>query len=450
MMFRTRIVDAWDRIRGSFWFLPALMALAAAVLAFGILALDRGAAGRWIASHGLGYGGGAEGASTVLQTIASSMMTIAGVVFSMTLVALSLASSQFGSRLLRNFMRDTTNQVVLGVFVATFLYCILVLRAVRRADESLFVPQVAVAVGVVLAVASIAVLVYFIHHVSTSIQADEVIARVGAETLEAIERMFPERIGRPGREAAAGASRADAPECESRPIAAAGDGYLQRVDPDALMAVAAREDLVVRLCRRPGDYVVAGTALAWAWPQERVDDGTAAELAGAFAFGTQRTPVQDLRFCLQQLVEIAARALSPGVNDPYTALASIDRIASALHHLAGREMPRAHRLDDRGHLRVIAIPTAFPEFVDAAFDPLRRHSRGDAAVTIRLLEAICAVAPATRRADDREALARQAGMIASGASEALPEAEDRHAARQAYEAAMESLRPRKLIPLHAG
>jgi uncharacterized membrane protein len=450
MRVPARILNSWDRIRGSFWFLPALMALAAVVLAFGLLALDGGIAGRWIAAHGLGYGGGAEGASTVLQTIATSMMTIAGVVFSMTLVALSLASSQFGSRLLRNFMRDTANQVVLGVFVATFLYCILVLRAVRRADESLFVPQVAVAVGVVLAVASIAMLVYFIHHVATSIQADQVIERVGAEASQTIERMFPQRIGRPVREAAGGAAATGAPEGESRAIPAAGDGYLQRVDIDALLAVAAREDLVVRLCHRPGDYLVAGTAVAWAWPGERVDDAIAAELAGAFASGAERTPAQDLRFCLQQLVEIAVRALSPGVNDPYTALASIDRIASALHHLAEREMPEAHRLDDRGRLRVIAIPVAFAEFVDVAFDPLRRHARGDVAATIRLLEAIRAVAPATRRAADREALARQAAMVARGASEALPEAEDRSAARQAYEVAIESLQPRKLIPLHAG
>lgn len=437
-------------MRGSFWFLPALMAIAAVALAFGVLELDRGAAGRRVASWGLGYGGSAEGASTVLQTIASSMITIAGVVFSITLVALSLASSQFGPRLLRNFMRDTANQAVLGVFVATFLYCILVLREVRRSDESLFVPHIGVAVGVLLAVVGIAMLVYFIHHVSTSIQADEMIARVGAEMREGIDRMFPQRIGPGGRESIS--AEVLLPESfarEARTIEAERDGYLLRVDPDTVMGVATRGGLLVRLHRRPGDYVIAGSALASAWPGARVDDSAAGKIAGAFALGLQRTPVQDVRFSLEQLVEIAVRALSPGVNDPYTALACIDRIASALHLLAGREMPSAYRADDQGHLRVVAVPSTFGEFLDAAFDPVRQHGRGNVAVTMRLLATIRLVAPGARDAADREALRRQAEMIARGACEALPEVEDRRAALHAYEAALDALRTRKPTPMQA-
>ena len=447
---KATLLNWWDRIRGSFWFLPALMSLTAVALAFGVLELDRGAAGQWLASHGFGYGGSAEGASTVLQTIASSMITIAGVVFSITLVAMSLASSQFGPRLLRNLMRDTANQAVLGVFIATFLYCILVLRAVRRADESLFVPHIGVAVGVLLALAGIAMLVYFIHHVSMSIQADEMIARVGVEVHEAIDRMFPERIGRSRREAAS--AEMLLPESfarDARTIEAGEDGYLQRVEPEVLMDVARRGELIVRLHRRPGDFVIAGSALASAWPAGRVDDAAAGEIAGAFAFGIQRTPVQDVRFSLEQLAEIAVRALSPGVNDPYTALACIDRIASALHRLAQREMPSAYRADDEGRLRVVAIPATFAELLDAAFDPLRQHGRTNAAITIRLLEAIGAVAPMTRRAADRDALRRQAEMIARGAREGLPEAEDQRSALRAFEAALEAVQPRKLMPREA-
>ena len=446
---KATLLSWWDRIRGSFWFLPALMSLAAVALAFAVLELDRGAAGRWLASHGFGYGGSAEGASTVLQTIASSMITIAGVVFSITLVALSLASSQFGPRLLRNFMRDTANQAVLGVFIATFLYCILVLRAVRRADESLFVPHIGVAVGVLLALAGIAMLVYFIHHVSMSIQADEMIARVGLEVHEAIDRMFPERIGRSRREAPCETLLPESFARDARTIEAGEDGYLQRVEPDVLMDVARRGELIVRLHRRPGDYVIAGSALASAWPAERVDDAAAGEISGAFAFGIQRTPVQDVRFSLEQLVEIAVRALSPGVNDPYTALACVDRIASALHRLAQREMPSAYRADDEGRLRVVAIPATFAELLDAAFDPLRQHGRTNTAITIRLLEAIGAVAAVARRAADRDALRRQAEMIARGAREALPEAEDQRSALRAFEAALDAVQPRKLLPLEA-
>lgn len=436
-MNRSQLLKRWDQIRASFWFLPALIAAAAIGLAFATLALDRGPLGGWIESSGLGYGGSAEGASAVLQTIASSMMTIAGVVFSMTLVALSLASTQFGPRLLRNFMRDATNQSVLGVFVATFLYSILVLRAIRRADESLFVPHLSVAVGVALALVSLAMLVYFIHHISTSIQADEMIGRVGAELIDGIERMFPQRIG------SAGAGDPGESECDPpgrcRAIAAQDDGYLQRIDPGDLMEAAVRCDLLIRLEARPGDYVVEGGLLASAWPQERVDDAVAAEIADAFALGIQRTPVQDLGFSIQQLVEIAVRALSPGVNDPFTALACVDRLASGLRRLARREMPASRRTDDSGRLRVIATPATFGEFVDIAFDPIRRHSRTSAAVTVRLLDAIRLIAPEVQRCADRESLRRQAEMIGRSLREGLPEPDDRRLAQRAHEAAMRAL-----------
>ena len=193
----------WDRLRSSFWFLPAIMACGAVLLAHGTVALDETGAVRggvevpsWV------YSGGAQGASTLLGAIAGSMITIAGVVFSMTLVALSIASSQLGPRLLQGFMRDATNQVVLGTFVSTFLYCLLVLRTIRREIEVAFVPHMSVTLGVLLAVASVAVLIYFIHHVSVSIQADEVIARVCRELFDGIDRLFPARVGHEGPPAA--------------------------------------------------------------------------------------------------------------------------------------------------------------------------------------------------------------------------------------------------------
>ena len=164
-------------------------------LALAAVALDEAVSDRWLQSLSWAYNGGAEGASPVLGTIAGSMITIAGVVFSMTLVALTLASSQLGPRLLRNFMRDTVNQAVIGTFVSTFVYCLLVLRTIRRADEVAFVPHLAVTLGVLLALVSLGVLIYFIHHVAVSIQADQVIARVGKELFESIERLYPRRIG---------------------------------------------------------------------------------------------------------------------------------------------------------------------------------------------------------------------------------------------------------------
>jgi len=413
------------------------MAGAAVALALVSVTVDKPVA-EWLAlNFGWTFTGGAEGASALLGIVAGSMITIAGVVFSMTLVALSLASSQLGPRLLRSFMRDRATQVVLGTFIATFLYCVLVLRTIRRADEIAFVPHLSVTLGVLLSVASVGVLIYFIHHVSVSIQADEIAARIGKELIERIDFLFPEQIGR-------GAPRipTEPPEAgffeafdrEARPVGADGDGYLQFIDAEALLALAMEEDLVVRLERRPGNYVVASCPLALVWPGSRVTDRLTDQVQSLFVLGHRRTSDQDLEFGVNQLVEIAVRALSPGLNDPFTAITCVDHLGSALCRLATRDIPSTYRHDPQKQLRVIAPATTFPEVMDAAFNQIRQYGRSSAAVTIRLLETIAVVAGFVHRPEDRAALLRHAEMIARGAREGLPEDEDRRAVEERCQA----------------
>jgi uncharacterized membrane protein len=366
------------------------------------------------------------------------MITIAGVVFSMTLVALSLASSQLGPRLLRSFMRDTTTQMVLGTFVATFLYCLLVLRTIRRAEETLFVPHLSVTLGVLLAVVSVGVLIYFIHHVSMSIQANEIVARVGKELIEEIEVLFPENIGRGAPRIPAEPPNADFLdrfEREARPIGSTGDGYLQFIDGDALMALAMQEDVVIRVERRPGHYVVATRPLALVWPGNRVTDQLMDRVNCAFALGNQRTSGQDIEFAVNQLVEIAIRALSPGVNDPFTAMTCVDRLGSALCRLAQQDVPSPFRYDTQDQLRVITSVFTFPDVTDAAFNQIRQYGRTSTAVTIRLLETIVEVAGSVHRSEDRVALLRHAKMIARGAGGGLPEDEDRQEVEKRFQSA---------------
>ncbi len=434
---KTLLLKYWDLLRSSFWFVPALMTGAAAVLAFATVALDEAGTDAWLQALDWTYSGGAEGASSVLGTVAGSMITIAGVVFSMTLVALALTSSQLGPRLLRNFMRDTTTQVMLGTFIATFVYCLLVLRTIRRADEGAFVPHLSVSIGVILALVSVGALIYFIHHVSVSIQADQVVARVGKELAAGIDRLFPQRMGQGQSRPALGSSDAGLPagfELESRPVVANGDGYLQLIDADALMSLATEEDVLLRLERRPGHYVVKGGPLLRAWPGERVTAEFAAAVNEAFTLGDQRTTVQDIEFAVQQLVEIAVRALSPGINDPFTAIACVDRLGSSLCRLAERNMPSPYRLDAQRRLRVVATPDSFAGIVDTAFNPVRQSARSSAAVTLRLLETIAVIATAAHRPEDLSALRRHAEMIARGAREGLPEDEDRRAVEERYQA----------------
>lgn len=435
---RAQFLKYWDRVQSSFWFLPSLMAAAAIGLSFVTVALDQSFTQKWLHTVNWIYNGETEGASAVLQTIAGSMITIAGVVFSLTLVALSLASSQFGPRILRNFMRDTANQLVLGTFLATFLYCLLVLRTIRREDGGVFVPHLSVTLGVVFALASLWVLIYFIHHVSVSIQADEVVARIGAELDEIMNRLFPEQLGDDMDEQADAMDRGD--DAQPRIIHSDIDGYLQIVDVETLIGVAQETDTVLVLLRRPGHYIVQGMPLLHVFPMERAPGDVQQRLKSAFVLGNQRTAAQDVEFGILQLVEIATRALSPGINDPFTAIACIDRLGAAFYRLAQRRFPGPNRYDDAQQLRFIAPPYTFASLADTAFNPLRNYARSSVEVTIRLLESIALIASVVTRPADRDALAKHAGMIARGAAEALPEEADRHAVDARHQDVKQALR----------
>ncbi|MBK7424044.1 MAG: DUF2254 domain-containing protein [Propionivibrio sp.] len=432
------LLKYWDRLRSSLWFVPAAMACLAVALALCAVALDKAVGDDWLQRLGWSYSGGAEGASLLLGTVAGSMIAIAGTVFSMTLVAMSLASSQLGPRLLRSFMRDTANQLVLGTFVATFVYCLLVLRTIRRADEVAFVPHLAVSIGVLLAMVSIGVLIYFIHHVSVSIQADVVVARVGKELEDGIGRLFPGQLGQPGPETSNVQEQAKLPATfarEARPVRALEDGYLQLIDADALMALASHEDLLLRLERRPGHYLVKGQAMVMVWPGERVTEALVGQLNDAFVLGNQRTATQDVEFSFHQLVEIAVRALSPGINDPFTAIACVDRLGSALCRLARRDMPSSLRFDAHGRLRLVTPGSTFAGIVDTAFNQIRQSARSNPAVAIRMLDTIAQIADHVQNPQDAACLQRHADMIVRGAREAVPEVEDRLAVEARYRAA---------------
>jgi uncharacterized membrane protein len=382
----------WDRLRTSFWFLPSAMATLAIVLSFVLIEFDH-----WIGSAAVKevdylYLFGPEGARAILSTIASSMITVAGLTFSITMLTLQLASSQFGPRLLRNFMRDRGNQIVLGTFIATFVYCLLVLRTVRGLEGSSFVPHLAVAFGVLLALASLAVLIYFIHHVASGIRIESVLTDLATETCATIERLYPERLG---RDAAAERKKPTLPPdffAASQSIMAEGSGYVQRIDVDTVMQLAVEHDLVLRIEARPGRFVTLGDPIFRAHPQRRVSDDIVGRLRGSFVVGQERTPEQDLEFSIRRIVEIAQRALSPGINDPTTALYCVDRLREAFVRLAGRDSsPSAFRVDADGRLRVVTEVVALDKLAGPAFAAVARYGLGDAEVVARLVGAIDSV-----------------------------------------------------------
>ncbi len=440
-MKNIKLGKLWDSLHSSYWFVPTLMAVIAIALAFGMLSLDRAGKSAPLESLGWIYTGGPDGARTLLSAVASSMITVAGTAFSITIVALTLASSQFGPRLMRNFMQDTGNQVVLGTFIGTFIYCLLVLRTVRGDDYDVFVPQISVTIGMVLAIASIGVLIYFIHHVSTSMQASHIIREVGRELDNAIDRLFPQKIGQ-GKSVPKERSVAEIPtgfEKEATPILAKESGYLQAIDDERLMKIATSKDLLVRLKYRPGKFIVEGSELVMIWPGERVNQKLAQHLNQAFIFGEQRTEQQDVEFPIEELVEIASRAISPGINDPFTAIQCINQLSAGLCRLAERDFPSPYRYDDDNNLRAIANPVTFVELVDAAFNQIRQYSKSDVAVRIRLLEAIALIATHTRHQKDRAALRRHAQMIERSSREEVSEELDRKDIEERYLAAVKAL-----------
>jgi uncharacterized membrane protein len=443
-MKNIKLGKLWDSLHSSYWFVPTLMAASAIALAFTMLTLDRAGKSGPIEKLAWIYTGGPDGARTLLSTIAGSMITVAGTAFSITIVALTLASSQFGPRLLRNFMQDTGNQVVLGTFIATFIYCLLVLRTVRGDDYNVFVPQISVTVGIVLAIASIGVLIYFIHHASTSIQAWHVITEVGSDLDKAIDRLFPQKIGY----SESGEKRRWVEEIppgfgkEASPILATHTGYLQAIDDDKLMKIAKSKDLLVRIKHRPGKFVVQGSELVRVWPGERVNETLTEQLNEAFILGKQRTEQQDVEFCVNQLVEVAVRAISPGVNDPFTAIRCIDQLSAGLCRLAEREFPSPYRYDDDNNLRVIVDPVTFAKLTDDAFNQIRQYSKPDVAVRIRMLEAIAVIATHTCNKKDRAALLHHANAIERSSREEVAQECDYKDIEERYLAAVKVLEQR--------
>lgn len=424
------VVPAWlinlgDRLRTSFWFLPFLMALSAIALAIAMSWVDRSVEPKWREGISWIYSGGEEGARAVLSTLAGSMITVAGVVYSITVVVLTLASSQFGPRLMRNFIGDRVNQTVLGVFVASFVYCLLVLRSIGAPHAGAAdVPNLSVTVGVVLGVLSLLVLIYFIHHIATSIQAFSVISAIAGELDKQIDSLFPESIGAESDDSERGAADVRANADDADWITADGAGYLRLIDDSHLLDSACDNDLVIELYVRPGDFVVRDQRLAAVRPKGKIDARGAKRLRAAFLLGDQRTNVQDANFAVDQLVEIALRALSPGVNDPFTALQCIHRLGDLLSRMVARSMPAARRAAD-GALRVVAPAPTFAAFLARAFDPLRVAAARQPQVLAALLETLATIDRAASSAARRRALAEHARAVLATADDALTIDRDR-------------------------
>ena len=420
----SKLKQSWSDLQGSFWFVPSLITAFSIALALAFIEADSTGSEQWLARWPRLFGASAAGARGMLSTIAGSMMTVVGVTFSMTLVTLALASSQYTSRILRNFMSDRVTQVVLGIFSGIFTYCLIVLRTIRDANEGGFVPSLAVFFGVVLAIGGIGVLIFFIHHIASAIQASSIIASVADETMVTVDRLFPETLGQAPVDDDEDQSMLPLPERTWQAVAARENGYIQSVDMAALLRLAQERKTIVRMERGIGEFVVQDTMLASLALDDPPEKKIIAALQAAYSIRRHRTVEQDSAFGIRQIVDMALRALSPGINDTTTAVMCVDYLTAILARLASRNIPSSHRYEE-GELRVITVGPTFASLVAESFDQIRDSAVGNVAIMLRMLGSLQTIASLTASPSRRRTLREQVQWITEVAERTIESPHDR-------------------------
>ena len=388
-----KLQKLWIDLNSSLWFLPALIVAGSILLALALVEADKLVGAERLAGFPRFFGVEPSGSRDMLSAVASSMITVAGIVFSIVIVALSLASTQYTPRILRNFMRDQANQTVLGVFVGIFTYCIVVLRTIRGGDDDrVFVPSIAVIVGVLLALVGIGFLIYFIHHIAVSIQASSIIRAIVDETIEVIDELFPHRLGENANARQIELAEKFVAAADWQTVFSTRNGYVQNIDNADLLEFTKKHGAVVRMERGVGEFVIAGAPLASiasAANSKRIeiDRKLTKRINRIYSIDSFRTVDQDVAFGLRQIVDIVMKALSPGINDTTTAVIAIDYLTAAVAHFAACEFPTSYRFADNRLQAVVRRPS-FDDLLDLAFNQPRQNAGDNVAVVLRLLHAL--------------------------------------------------------------
>jgi uncharacterized membrane protein len=436
---------AWARLLETLWFVPTAVGLAGMALAVVMVELSARIDPDALARFPRVFGASADSSRSLLSAIGGSVITVAGVTFSLTMVAVTQASGQYTSRILRTFMRDRPTQVVLGTFVGIFAYCVLVLRTIRSVDESPFVPSLAVVLGIVLALVGMGALIFFVHHIASTLQASHLIERVGRETMAAVDRLFPDDVGHEASAESRASVLAQLHGALWHPVPAKRTGYLQSVDADRLVHIATSRGVVIRLETTIGEFVIEGTPIAATaraeheprngTEQQRRGERTSEpndegdrEIARCFVLGTFRTIDEDAGFGVRQIVDVALKALSPGVNDTTTAVTCVDWLGAVLVRLATRSIEAPFRAAD-GAVRIIARGPTFESMLALSVDEIRQNAAGNVSVLAALLAMIARVRRETRDPARCQWLDTQARLVGEHAERHVDAAHDRERLR---------------------
>ncbi len=445
-----KLIQFWENLRSSFWFLPSLMVTVGVVFAVVLIEADSVTSDRWLNHWPRLFGVGAEGARLMLSTLAGSMMTVMGITFSMTLLALVLASGQYTSRILRNFMRNRVTQFTLGSFAGIFAYCLIVLRTIRSSggvDE--FIPSLAVFFAFIISLGGIGILIYFIHHIASSIQASNIIASVAHETNASIDQLLPEDPEHkleqcPDEDAVQNQTIDSLDERTWYPVPATVSGYIQSVNNNRLLHLAGASRSIVRMEQGIGDFVVQDTALlslALTYPPEQK---TIDAFNAAYSIGRNRTVAQDPAFGIRLIVDIAIKALSPGINDTSTAIMCVDYLTSIMARLTCRQFPPVHHYEAET-LRVIAIVPGFENLLVEAFDQIRANAEVNVAILVRMLGALDTIGSLTVRPRHLRALDEQLKCIAELTDRTIEATHDRARLERRLSEVRETLEARSAL-----
>jgi len=415
----------WANLISSLWFVPGLIVLGSIAVAFALIEIDSRISREMLIKYPRLFGAGADGSRGMLTAIGGSMMTVAGVTFSLTLAALAQASSQYTPRILRNFMGDRANQVVLGSFVGIFVYCLVVLRTIRGGDENLFVPSLSVVFAIFLAIVAIALLIFFIHHIASSIQPSNLIAAAAEETYAAIDRLFPQQVGESSDDETDDEAHT-AGELSNRSwheIPSRATGYVQSVDDERMIEIAIEHDTVIQMECGIGAFIVEHEPLASLALNRPPGEKLIERLNSIYTISRYRTVEQDAAFGVRQIVDIALKALSPGINDTTTAVTCVDYLTSICARLANRRLPERYRYHDE-NLRVIARGATFESMLDDSFDQIRESAEGNAGIIVRMLHGLKTVARQTRSQHRLRHIAAHLERVESLASRSIKSPHD--------------------------
>ena len=421
-----------ESLRTNLWLVPSCMVALIAGLFVVTYALDRSVSAGSLTSSGFVMAGGPDAARQMLIAIAAAIITVAGVVFSITILVLQLASQQFGPRMLRNFIRDFGTQVSLGAFVSTFVYAVLALGAVQSGPSPTFVPHISITVALGLMVVDLGVLIYFIHHVATSIQLTTVVSGIARDFRTTLAAMQADVSRMQRNLPPGGAGEQRQPDTVGAPVVARASGFLQAIGHERLVTIGAQSNAVIRLIRRPGHFIAKGETLGLVFPAEAAP-GVSDALDRSHIVGPNRTLTQDLGFAIDQLVEIALRALSAAVNDTFTALNCIDWLGDCLGRAMAAPLPDGIYRDRRGVVRLIEPVITMERLVKGATDKIRQSGTGMPAVYIRQLENFNKLMALAQTAEQREILLTHAELILRASEESVQEPADQRDVRTAYD-----------------